>query len=425
MAAEHAFHLPDLGEGLTEAEVIKWLVDVGDRVVLNQPIVTVETAKAEVEIPSPFTGLVVELHAAVGSSVQVGTPLVTFELPEIERGEDAANKPKRREVLVGYGPQEHDPTSPRRRGRRIQWERPAPTTRLVAPPLRKLARELGVDLADVAASDPGGKISHDDVLAAHQRQVSAAAPESRETLIPDTGPPDEGDLLVERIPITATRRSIAGKMRRSLSEIPQASIWLQIDATPLLNAANGPVPCSREKARVTPLILAVRALSIALRHHPIVNSTWDERRQEIIVRTAHDVGIATDTSRGLLVPVVRDVEKFSVEGLAAEVERVVGGARSGSLRPEDLTGSTITFSNIGPTGVEGGTPIINHPESAIVALGAILPRPWVLGGGLAVRDVATLSFTFDHRAIDGAEAGRFLRRLGDLLEHQPSILAGG
>jgi len=425
MAVKQAFCLPDLGEGLTEAEVVNWFVGEGDRVLLNQPIVAVETAKAQVEIPSPFAGLVVELHAAAGSSVQVGAPLVTFELPDVEGSDAAASKPKRREVLVGYGPQEDDPASPLRRSRRIQWERPVPTTRPVAPPLRKLARDLGVNLADVPASDPGGKISRDDILAAHQAQVAGTAPENCETRAPDTDPPQQDDLLIERIPITATRRSIAGKMRRSLSEIPQASIWLQIDATPLLEAGEGPVPGSRQTDRVTPLVLTVRALSLALRHHPVVNSTWDEERQEIVVRTAHHVGIATDTGRGLLVPVVRDVNRLSVEGLAPEVKRVVGGARAGSLRPQDLTGSTITLSNIGPTGVEGGTPIINHPESAIVALGAILRRPWVLGDGLAVRDVATLSFTFDHRAIDGAEAGRFLRRLGDLLEQPASILGGG
>ena len=230
--------------------------------------------------------------------------------------------------------------------------------------------------------------------------------------------------LEERIPVRSIRRTIAERMVRSYSEIPHVTEWLQLDATELMRLrADLTASPEAEGGKISPLPVLVKALVAALRKHPLINSSWDGERNEIVVKRTYHIGIATDTERGLLVPVVRDADQLSVFDTAREIARVAGAARDGTITPAELSGSTITITNVGSFGMESGTPIINFPEAAILATGAITKRPWVVGDQIAVRDVMTLALSFDHRIIDGAEAGRFLRYLGDLIE-KPARLFG-
>lgn len=409
MAAQE-FRLPDLGEGLTEAEIVRWLVSEGDHVALNQPLVEVETEKALVELPSPFEGVVGRLHGAVGDRVEVGSVLVTFGAGEsaAESGAPAEDAPRRTQVLVGYGPEEEGGRRRRRRkpiGKRAEEPTTAaPGGALATPPVRKLAREMGVDIDAVRGTGPDGRVTREDVLAvAGQGGGPAAAPERP---------------IEERIPVRATRRSIAEHLTRSSTTIPHVTEWCTADATELmkLRAELDEAP-EAEGVKISPLAIAVKAVIGALRQHPMMNSAWDGDAREIVVKRTYHIGIATETDRGLLVPVVRDTDQLTVFEIAREVARLVEAARDGSIGLEDLRGSTFTITNVGSFGMEGGTPLINSPECAILALGAIVKRPWVVDGQIVARDVVQLSCTFDHRIVDGAEAGRFLRDLTALIEH--------
>jgi 2-oxoisovalerate dehydrogenase E2 component (dihydrolipoyl transacylase) len=418
--ATREFRLPDLGEGLTEAEIVNWLVAEGDDVALNQPLVEVETEKALVEIPSPFAGKVVTLHGQVGDEVKVGAALVTIETSAEEAAAEQEEPPKaggRHEVLVGYGPEEEGTTRRRRRriGRRAQAEEPAaPAKPQATPPVRKLAREMNVDLDTVRGTGPDGRVTREDVVAAAGTPSSAplSAPAKAEE-------PEE-----ERIPVRAIRRSIAEKMVRSATSIPHVAEWLTVDATELLHLRDElrAAPEAKE-VKISPLAIVVKALTVALRRHPLINSSWDEEAKEIVVRRSYHIGIATDTERGLLVPVVRNADRHTIFDIAREIGRLVAAARDGSIGPGELTGSTITITNVGSFGMEAGTPIINYPECAILAVGVISARPWVVEDRIEPRSVMTLSLSFDHRIVDGAEAGRFLRHLGDLIEN-PARLFG-
>ncbi|MGH2728317.1 MAG: dihydrolipoamide acetyltransferase family protein, partial [Actinomycetota bacterium] len=247
-------------------------------------------------------------------------------------------------------------------------------------------------------------------------EVVRLAPAQR---ISKTDGPEE-----ERIPVRAIRRTIAERMVRSYSEIPHVTEWLQVDATELMRLrADLTASPEAEGSKISPLPVIVKALVAALRKHPLINSSWDGERNEIVVKHAYHIGIAADTERGLLVPVVRDADQMSVFEISREIVRLAAAARDGTITPAELTGSTITITNVGSFGMESGTPIINHPESAILATGAIGKRPWVAGDQIVARDVMTLALSFDHRIIDGAEAGRFLRYLGDLIE-KPARLFG-
>jgi pyruvate dehydrogenase E2 component (dihydrolipoamide acetyltransferase) len=445
------FALPDLGEGLTDAEIVQWLVKEGDTVELNQPIVEVETEKALVEIPSPFAGVVESVHGAVGERVNVGATLITI------RTGASAPQTGRKEVLVGYGPEEGE--GKRRKNRKIGRRAEAtdtppevPQKALATPPVRKLARELGVDIEAVAGTGPERRVTREDVLAASEAASGRPAiggtkpteAPSREGDVPGEQPAQggrEGGEVVrlapaqrlravpegpdeERIAVRAIRRSIAERMVRSVSTIPHVTEWLQVDATELMRL-RADLQSAPEAAdvKVSLLPIVVKALTTALRRHPLLNSTWDDKTEEIVVRHRYHVGIATDTERGLLVPVVKNADRLTVFELAAEIARLVATARDGKIGPADLTGSTITVTNIGSFGMEAGTPIINHPECAILALGTIAKRPWIVDDQIVAREVATLSLSFDHRIVDGAEAGRFLRHLGDLIE-KPARLFG-
>lgn len=418
------FLLPDLGEGLTDAEIVQWLVKEGDTVDLNQPIVEVETEKALVEIPSPFAGVVVKTFGDVGQRVNVGAKLIS-----IRTGAEAPQT-GRKEVLVGYGPEEGAPRrrKQRRIGRRGEHEpeqeeaAPAPAKALATPVVRKLAREMGVDIDSVKGTGPAGRVTREDVLAVAGRAAETAdvvrlAPAQTLRAVP-AGPEEE------RIPVRSIRRAIAEKMVKSKFTIPHVTEWLQIDATELmrLRADLQQSPEARD-LKISPLPIMVKALLAGLRKHPIINSSWDSSTNEIVVKHVHHVGIATDTPRGLVVPVVRDADRLNVFELAEEIARLAAAAREGKATPQDLTGSTITVTNVGSFGMESGTPVINYPEAAILAPGVIAKRPWVVDGEVVARDVMTLALTFDHRIIDGAEAGRFLRYLGDLIE-KPARLFG-
>jgi 2-oxoisovalerate dehydrogenase E2 component (dihydrolipoyl transacylase) len=393
--AKRDFLLPDLGEGLEEAEIVQWLVAEGDAITLNQPLVEVNTAKALVEIPSPVVGTVVELHGGEGDIVLVGKPLVTFEVEGAEAEPEA--KPKRTPVLVGYGVEEEEPAiQAAARSERERTEGPV----AASPPVRRLAKELGVDLAAVTGTGPGGRVTRED--------VERAAKEG------PTGAPLRVDEDVERIPVKGTRRLIAEKMARSAREIPQVSTFLTVDCFSLDAFRRELAGESGET--VTPLPIVVRALVEASNNHPLLHASFDADAAEIVVHRTRHVGIAVDTDRGLVVPVVRDAAEKGILAIGDEIGRLARAARDGSIRPEQLVGSTITVTNVGSFGAEYGTPIINYPESAILAVGVMEPRALVVDGEVVARPAMTLSLTFDHRILDGAEAGRALRELGDILE---------
>ncbi|GHB66337.1 dihydrolipoamide acetyltransferase component of pyruvate dehydrogenase complex [Streptomyces cirratus] len=433
------FKLPDLGEGLTEAEIVRWLVAVGDVVEIDQPVVEVETAKAMVEVPCPYGGVVTARFGEEGTELPVGAPLITVAVGAADPAPDTAAAPVPASesgsgnVLVGYGTDHSRPT----RRRRI---RPGTATAVVAPvapvpvpavpvapaavpvapvavpvgpvpvisPLvRKLARDNGLDLRQLRGSGPEGLILRADVEAALRAE---AAPTPGTAVSAPAG---------ERIPLKGLRGAVAEKLSRSRREIPEATCWVDADATELMaaraamNAAGGP--------KISVLALLARVCTAALAKYPELNSTVDLAAKEIVRLPAVHLGFAAQTERGLMVPVVRDAQTRSAESLSAEFARLTELARAGKLAPADLTGGTFTLNNYGVFGVDGSTPIINHPEAAMLGVGRIIPKPWVHQGELAVRQVVQLSLTFDHRVCDGGTAGGFLRYVADCVE-SPAVL---
>jgi pyruvate/2-oxoglutarate dehydrogenase complex dihydrolipoamide acyltransferase (E2) component len=428
--AERTFDLPDLGEGLEDAELVGWKVSEGDEVELNQPLVEVNTAKALVEIPSPFAGKVTKLHGAEGDVIKVGAPLITFEVAEgaPTTGEAAAaavagqeakevredGGSKREAVLVGYGVDQEGgkgrrrklrPPGPRQAPAAVaestEPEGPAPTGVRATPPVRKLARERGLDLKSIRGTGPGGRITREDVL--------GAGPGPRETTAAEV--PRGEDV---RVPVRGVRRLIAEKMARSWTKIPHVTTFHTADAT-WVDALRRELT-EESGTKVSSLAVVVRALGEILGAHPKLNSTYDTDAGEHVLRGEYHVGIATDSDRGLMVPVVRDVDRKGIVTLARDIAEVVGAARDGKATPDQLTGSTITVSNVGTFGSSYGTPIINFPEAAILALGTIEPRALVVDGRVEARPAVTLSLSFDHRIIDGADADRAMRDLRQLLE---------
>jgi 2-oxoisovalerate dehydrogenase E2 component (dihydrolipoyl transacylase) len=428
---EREFKLPDLGEGLTEGEVVRWLVKEGDVVTLNQPIVEVETAKAVVEIPAPYAGTVVKLHAGEGDTLDVGAPLLSVDTggapaaaaaaaePAAEPAEEPEPGPERQATLVGPGERQQ---VRRRRASRPGGAAtgPAPTgppqqRPKATPPVRKYAKDHGVDLATITGTGKDGRVTHEDV----DRALEPAAAEPAAAAV--QRPPR--DRAEERIPVRGTRRQIAAAMVASAFSIPHVTEFLTVDATALmaLRARLRALPAAAD-LKVTPLAVVAKALCVAVRQFPLMNSSWDEDAGEIVVKGYVNLGIATDTPTGLLVPNIKDADTLGILDLARELGRLTGLARERKAVPADLTGGTITITNVGGFGVETGTPIINRPECAIVATGLIAPRPWVVDGQLAVRELMTTSVSFDHRIVDGAYAARFLAHLRDLLE-DPALLS--
>jgi 2-oxoisovalerate dehydrogenase E2 component (dihydrolipoyl transacylase) len=430
VATVREFLLPDLGEGLEDAEVVTWRVAAGDRVELNQTLVEVNTAKALVEIPSPWEGVIEALHANEGDVVKVGERLVSVRLGD-DAGPEAADsaateptapdpaagssgaaaestteRPKRRPVLVGYGVAEDEEGA--FRAPEAATGRRAGGPVAASPPVRKLAKELGVSLAAVTGSGPNGRVTREDVQAAASAGTADTGGAAAGSAV---GAPQED---ASRIPLRGTRRLIAEHMARAAREVPMVTTFLTLDASSL-QAFRHDIERG-EGERVSPLPIVVRALVDVCRDHPRLNSSFDADASEIVLHHRRHVGIATDTDNGLVVPVVHDADRLGILEIAAEIARLSAAARSGRVAPSEISGSTITVTNVGTFGAESGTPIVNHPEAAILALGVLEPRALVIDGVVEARPAVTLSLTFDHRVLDGAQAGRALRDLGDLLE---------
>ena len=402
--ADQTFKLPDLGEGLTEAQLVSWRVEEGAHVEVNAPLADVETAKAVVVIPSPWAGTIQKLHARPGQTVAVGEALVTIAA----EGSAAAVEPRPAEgdeatprTLVGYGP--GAPEAGIRRRARVAPAAPAGGEDVRAAPfVRQLAREKGVDLSQVSGSGPGGRITRADVEAAASSQPPGPAAAT---------PSADGE---RRISVVGIRKAIARQMVRSVSTIPQFTEFAIFDATALMAERD------RQKAggrSLTPLPYFIEALAKAVRAYPLMNSSWDESHDEIVVKQHVHVGIAVNTSQGLLVPVLRDADQLDLSTIAERSAHLIEGARAGTLKPGDMTGGTITVTNVGASGpVETGTPIINPPECCVVGFGAIKPRPMVIDGQVVARPGAWISISVDHRIVDGALATEFLTNLVRELE---------
>jgi 2-oxoisovalerate dehydrogenase E2 component (dihydrolipoyl transacylase) len=451
--AEREFKLPDLGEGLTEGEVVRWLVAEGEAIALNQPIVEVETAKAVVEIPAPYAGTVVKLHAAQGDTLDVGAPLIS-----VDTGGGAAPapeptaEPEQELQATLVGPGERQQTRRRRIGTHARTpvdslERafsgsttlppggaetdrgsapaapvpaapvqgapvPAAQRPKATPPVRRYAKDRGVDLTALVGTGRDGRITREDVDGALETAEPAAATPARRSR----------DRVEERIPVRGTRRQIAAAMTASAFSIPHVTEFLTVDATRLVELRDRlrALPAAAD-LKVTPLAVVAKALCAAVRSYPLMNSSWDEDAGDIVVKGWVNLGIATDTPTGLLVPNIKDADTLGILDLSRELARLTALARERKAAPADLTGGTITITNVGGFGVETGTPIINKPECAILATGLIAPRPWVVDGQLAVRQLMTASVSFDHRIVDGAYAARFLAHLRDLLE-DPALI---
>ncbi len=404
------FLLPDLGEGLTESELLEWHVAVGDTVTLNQTLAEVETAKAIVQLPSPFAGRIAKLYAEAGTTVSVGAPIVGFDT------EDAA--PARTPVLVGYGPEAESSDRPKRASRKAATpvaEAPEPAANTgparTTPPVRKLAHDLGVDLHAITGTGPDGIITRDDV-------TSASVAESPER--PRVVASQASASAVRRIPIKGVRKHTAAAMVQSAFTAPHVTEFLTIDVTATTELVER-LKAAGERASV--LAVVAKALCLAVRRNPSVNSSWDESAQEIVEFDAVHLGIAVASDRGLIVPVIADAERLAVPGLAEAIADAATATRDGSLPPERLTGGTITITNVGVFGVDAGTPILVPGQAAILATGAVRRTPWEFEGGIALRDVMTLSLSFDHRLVDGEQGSKFLVDIGRILRDPGAALA--
>jgi pyruvate dehydrogenase E2 component (dihydrolipoamide acetyltransferase) len=428
------FRLPDLGEGLTEAALVKWLVAVGDVVRVDQPIAEVETAKSVVEVPSPFAGTVAVLHGAEGETLLVGAPLVEVTGDADAAVSSAAKEAYRAEeqagsgnVLIGYGTSESKGSGRTRRPRGAAGvpdtgvraaavkesaakatavQEPAAAARtgplaVRSPIVRRLAQERGVDLHAVTPTGPEGIIIRDDVLGAAGRPAPARA-----------------EMVARTEPLSMLRKAVGAKMTRSRSEIPEATVWVDVDATDLWNvrksmagdaAYDGPAPSLT--AMIASYVIAV------LQEFPVLATRLSADGGSLEYFDGIHLGVAADTERGLMVPVVRHAEAMSIGQLDAAIRGLAEAARSGSASPEQLTGSTFTLNNYGSLGVDGSAAIINHPEVAILGIGRFIERPWVVDGAVVPRRITQLALVFDHRVCDGGYAAGFLRAVVDAIEH--------
>jgi 2-oxoisovalerate dehydrogenase E2 component (dihydrolipoyl transacylase) len=408
------FALPDVGEGLTEAEVLRWHVAPGDTVTLNQIIVEIETAKAAVELPSPFAGVVAELYAEPGATVAVGTPLIAIDTsdcapePALAGAIGEEGPGGRITTLVGYGPKTATVT---RRPRKASSPAPAAaygSVPLAKPPVRKLAKELGIDLRTVLGSGTGGVITREDVWRAAEPLSSGAAAASGAGSGTGTGQ--------RREPVRGVRKATAAAVVASAFTAPHVTMFLTVDVTPMmqLRARLAEQPQFRD-VKLTPLAFAARALCLAMRRAPEVNASWDEATGEIVYFDYVHLGIAAATSRGLVVPKIRDADRMPLRELAAALEELATSAREGRTAPADMLGGTITITNIGVFGIDTGTPILNPGESAILAIGAVRERPWVVDGAVVPRKICQLALSVDHRVVDGQQGSQFLTDVGALL----------
>ncbi|MFI7494955.1 dihydrolipoamide acetyltransferase family protein [Kocuria sp. M4R2S49] len=483
------FTLPDLGEGLTEAELVSWLVQVGDTVAVDQPIAEVETAKSAVEVPCPFAGTVHQLHGTSGQTLDVGAPLISVDTgdrdgtPAPQGGGPKGGLSYREEeragadpaaaagasdddagsgsVLIGYGTPAGGTAGRRRRPKRAgsadeqgsaqaaaqaaatdaahdamaSAPRLAPT--VVSPIVRKLAKDRGIDISTVRGSGPGGLILRRDVVAAADAPAQPA-PVPQEAAAPSSSPAPEpsavapsavdartGLRVAERLPVAGIRKAIGQAMTRSRSEIPEATVWVDVDATKLVELRAELKAKDPERAPGLMALIARFVLAGLARHPELATriETLEDGSQQIVRFDGVNLGFAAQTDRGLVVPNIRDAHTLSARGLDSELRRLTELARSGKAGPAELSGSTFTLNNYGVFGTDGAAAIINHPEVAILGIGRIIDRPWVVDGQLAVRKVTQLSLAFDHRVCDGGAAGGFLRMVADAVENPVSVLA--
>ncbi len=518
MSRMREFKLPDLGEGLTEGEILQWMVAPGDTVTLNQVIVEVETAKAAVEVPSPFAGVVTEIHHEAGSTVDVGAPIITFDTdpsagpleeaaqqaaagaaanpvesaavkevsavaddpaeledmvprpPDDESGPQGAligevGPSGRTATLVGYGPksvtavrrprrdtaggpasaaaapdQDEDPNADAGSGERADdgvqkvhraaetgrestaqlGQRAAGRSVLAKPPVRKRAKELGVDLGRVQATGPAGRITRDDV----ERAGDQAAQR------PGADPSSEGQRdpasRERRLPIKGVRKLTAAAMVDSAFTAPHVTEFVTLDITPTMELRQR-VAAMPEFAgvKVSPLLFVAKALLLAVSRNSEINSSWDEAAQEIVVKDYVNLGIAAATPRGLIVSNVKDADQMSLPELAGALTELTTTAREGRTPPADMAGGTLTITNVGVFGVDNGTPILNPGEAAILCFGAVRPTPWVVNGEIMIRQVTQLSLSFDHRLVDGQLGSQFLADIARVLSDPTTALVWG
>ncbi|MBD3940862.1 2-oxo acid dehydrogenase subunit E2 [Microbacterium sp. NEAU-LLC] len=455
------FRLPDLGEGLPEAELVQWLVAVGDTVALNQTMAEVETAKAVVELPSPYAGTITALHADAGDVIEVGSVLVTFDTGQgdaapqpvavTEQSAPAADGEKAEPNLVGYGAAPRGAGRPQRRARvagpastrsdtavleaaphdAITLDAPgfgdnggqAPERPRSTPPVRALAKQLGIDLALVEATGASGVITRADVEAYAER-VGVAATQGA-AAVEDSGVPDTAEELAPerapgerttRTPIRGVRRMTADAMVRSAFTAPHVTTFLTVDVTATSELI---ASLKADKAladhRIGVMAVAAKAACLALGRHPGLNSKWDDEAGEIVEHHYVNLGIAAATGRGLVVPNIRDAHELTLVELADAIRALAETARAGKTAPADMMGGTFSITNVGVFGVDAGTPIINPGEAGILALGAVRRQPWEHRGEIALRDVMTLALSFDHRLVDGEQGSRFLVEVADVL----------
>src|SRR5205085_7990290 len=423
--------LADLGEGMHEAEIVEWLVKVGDTVKLDQTVVKVETDKAVVEIPSPVTGRVAEIRVQDGQTARVGDVLVVFDAPTPSNGDNAAS-------AKGQGVQAAVPSSSPTAA--TQTTQPtAPKQRvLAAPAVRKLAFEMGVDLEQVTPSNPNGRVSIEDVKAFAERRsqtesspaaaTSVPAPKTAEDALPQTG--ERQALLTtapavqdERQPLTGLRKRVAEHMERSWRTIPHATAFDEVDGGGLVALREALKPIAEKRGiRLTYIPLLIKLLIPLLKEFPVFNASLDEERREIIYKRSYHIGVAAATPEGLLVPVLRNADRLTLLEIASSVERLIDGAKKRTLSLPEVSGSTFTLNNVGSFGGGSGTPIINHPEVAILAFGRIQDKPVVQQGTVVVRPMMPLALSFDHRLIDGALSGAFLARFKELVENPQQLM---
>lgn len=432
------FHLPDVGEGLTEAELVEWRVKPGDAVAVNDTIADIETAKSVVELPSPFSGTVRELLVEEGDTVDVGAPILTIESAAAPADDapsssseggatpEAPADSSDSAVLVGYGSGAEAKT--RRRARSHDRAVTSSVGVIAKPPVRKLARDLGVTLSDVTGTGPSGEVTRDDVVK-HADQASVfrnlstpAWPAERERRIPAPQPP--ADDRYEAIPVKGVRKATANAVSGSAYTAPHVSVWTDVDASRTMEFVKRLKQQPQfADVRISPLLVFAKALLWAVQRNPEINSSWIETESgaEIQVRGYVNLGIAAATPRGLVVPNIKDAHDMSIRELALALQNLTTKAREGKTSPEELAGGTITITNIGVFGMDAGTPIINRGEAGIVAMGAIRQKPWVVDGEVRPAWVTTVSGSFDHRIVDGDKISRFLADIAAVLE-EPALL---
>ena len=426
------FKLPDVGEGIAEAEIVEYLVEVGDKVKADQTVVRVETDKAVVELPSPFSGAVAEIPHKPGDTVSVGDALLVIETEEGAAVGEEKRKPEQGEKLAGAPAEEKK--KPERAGKEEKREEPsaaeapkgaAPGKVLATPHTRKLARELKVDITAVIGSGPQGRVTDDDVRRASEE---AAKPKEAPAAVP-VKPPSTAGFDFEkygptrRAPLKGVRKRIAEVMVRSVSTIPHVTHFDEADVTKLLEVTERERALAQSRGvKLTILSFLAKAAAASLREFPILNSSLDEERGEIVYKEYIHIGIATDTEAGLMVPVIRDVDRKSILQIAAELQELARKARERSIDLEDLRGGSFSITNVGAVGGTGATPIIQHPQAAILLSVRARKKPVAIDDQVVIRTIMPLALSFDHRILDGAEAARFMNHLVELLEDPMRML---